>query len=219
MKITKLVAALAVSCCLAGPTAFGQEGEQESSRPRRQRDRGASAERGEGQRGPRGDRPEGQRGPAAGMMRLPLMVALDTDGNGEISAEEIANATASLKKLDKNKDGKLTVDELRPQGGPGQGRPGSGGPEAGQRGPAQLLRMFDNFDKNGDGKLSGDEIPPPMVGRVERLDTNGDGAIDKEEVAKLQQILERGQRPGRERGAGRQKGDGSGVKPNRPERE
>ncbi len=36
------------------------------------------------------------------------MEALDTNHDGELSAEEIANAPASLKKLDKNGDGKLT---------------------------------------------------------------------------------------------------------------
>ena len=50
------------------------------------------------------------------------MAALDTDGNGEISESEIKGAVAALKKLDKNKDGKLTEDELRPSFG---GRVGS----------------------------------------------------------------------------------------------
>jgi Ca2+-binding EF-hand superfamily protein len=41
-------------------------------------------------------------------------VALDTDRNGEISAEEIAKAPASLKVLDKNNDGVITEEEVRP---------------------------------------------------------------------------------------------------------
>ena len=49
------------------------------------------------------------------MRRLPVIAALDADGNGEISAAEIKNATAALKKLDGNLDGKLTNDELRPK--------------------------------------------------------------------------------------------------------
>lgn len=40
----------------------------------------------------------------------PLSMALDA--NGEISAEEMDNAAAALKKLDQNGDGKLTPDEL-----------------------------------------------------------------------------------------------------------
>jgi hypothetical protein len=58
--------------------------------------------------------PPGQGG-QGGMMRrppIPLIVkALDTNGDGVIDADEIANASANLKKLDKNGDGKLTRDE------------------------------------------------------------------------------------------------------------
>ena len=42
------------------------------------------------------------------------MAALDTDGDGELSAAEIANASKSLLKLDKNGDGKLSAEELMP---------------------------------------------------------------------------------------------------------
>jgi hypothetical protein len=45
----------------------------------------------------------------------PLMAVLDVNHDGVIDADEIANAAASLMKLDKNGDGKLTPDELRPQ--------------------------------------------------------------------------------------------------------
>src|SRR5438132_10368058 len=48
----------------------------------------------------------------------PLVRALDTDGDGEISAVELQNATTALKALDRNGDGKLTEDELRPPAGP-----------------------------------------------------------------------------------------------------
>jgi hypothetical protein len=44
----------------------------------------------------------------------PLMQALDVNHDGVIDADEIANAPAELKTLDKNGDGKLTQDELRP---------------------------------------------------------------------------------------------------------
>ena len=61
------------------------------------------------------------------------VAALDTDANGEISAEELANATESLKKMDANNDGKLDREELRPQrphpgpeGVRGHRRPGPG---------------------------------------------------------------------------------------------
>ena len=85
--------------------------------------RGSQSERqGMGQREPQGG---GQRGPGGGqggsVSRNPVILALDTNRDGELSASEIANAAASLKTLDKNGDGNLSRDEMRPadtMGGP-----------------------------------------------------------------------------------------------------
>ena len=44
----------------------------------------------------------------------PVMLALDANGDGTLSAAEINNATASLSALDANKDGTLTRDEIHP---------------------------------------------------------------------------------------------------------
>jgi hypothetical protein len=46
--------------------------------------------------------------------RLPLMAALDPNNDNVIDKTEIENASANLKKLDKNSDGQLTAEELRP---------------------------------------------------------------------------------------------------------
>jgi len=83
----------------------------------------------DGRRPPPGA-PGGPGGPGAGgrggmMMNFPVMQALDANGDGVIDEKEIANASVALKKLDKNGDGKLTMDELRPQRPPGVGRPGA----------------------------------------------------------------------------------------------
>ncbi|MEZ6054984.1 MAG: hypothetical protein R3C02_27025, partial [Planctomycetaceae bacterium] len=98
---------------------------------------------------PRAERPErGPRGPEDGPPRRgfrpppnPFMTALDTDKDGEISAEELENAVAALKTLDGNSDGKLSHDEVRPKpgdrgpGGPFGGAGGFDGPRFGGRGP------------------------------------------------------------------------------------
>ncbi len=84
------------------------------------------------QAGPQGGQPGGpQGGPGMGPRRPmlpPLLAALDANHDGVIDAEEIANAVAALKKLDRNGDGQLTRDEYqppRPPRGPGFG-PGPG---------------------------------------------------------------------------------------------
>lgn len=71
----------------------------------------------------RPNRPGGPGGPGGGGMRSPIIAALDANSDGEIDATELNNAVTALKKLDKNGDGKLTREELRPAGGPrGEGR-------------------------------------------------------------------------------------------------
>ncbi len=68
---------------------------------------------GEGGRPATSDRPEHDGAPTRPVD--PVMLALDADSNGDLSALEIANATQSLKTaLDANKDGELTHDEVRP---------------------------------------------------------------------------------------------------------
>jgi len=77
-------------------------------------------------KGGKGRRPGPPQGPP------PLVRVLDADGDGVISADEIANAPAALKKLDKNGDGKLTPDELRPPRRRADGE--AGPPEKARRG-------------------------------------------------------------------------------------
>jgi len=166
---------------------------------------------------PRPDQPRLGMPPMPGGGELLLRV-LDADGNGELSADEIAGAAAALKKLDRNGDGKITRDEVGPPppfgrpGQPGQsGRPGQP-PEAGRpdgRADGERARAyFKQFDKDGDGKLSKDEAPERMRENFGRLDTNGDGFVDD---AELKQLVERmqqavgaaGRRPEGARPAGR----------------
>jgi hypothetical protein len=59
--------------------------------------------------------------PGGGPPKPPVLTAIDENGDGEISAEELKNASKALNALDKNKDGELTEDELRPAGRGGGG--------------------------------------------------------------------------------------------------
>lgn len=62
----------------------------------------------------------------------PIVAALDLNKDGVIDADEIAKATESFKKLDKNGDGKLTPDEFRPARPAGRGGPGGPGAPGGR---------------------------------------------------------------------------------------
>ena len=63
-----------------------------------------------------------------------LVAAMDTSGDGALSAEELAAAATGLKTLDADQDGTITREELRPPGGFGGG--GFGGGPAGPGGGA-----------------------------------------------------------------------------------
>jgi len=153
------------------------------------------AQQGRPQGAPAQERPD--RAPVLGN---PVMAAIDADRDGEFSAEEIKNAAAALKTLDKNNDGKLDRTELRPPGR-GVGGPGAGGP-GGNFGD-RIMAM----DANKDGKVTKDELPERMQRILQRADTNKDGGIDKAEADALSaQFGGRGQgRPaGTPPGGGRQ---------------
>ena len=125
--------------------------------------------------------PPGRGGPGGGFGgRAPgsaLLQALDTDGDGALSAKEIENATAALKKLDKDNDGKLTREELRP--GPGGRGPVQGLAAAMAQ---QMVAQLMTFDKNGDGKLGKDELPGGIHAVIAPADANKDGVVDRAEL-------------------------------------
>lgn len=169
-------------------------------------------------------------GPMGPMMIPPVMVALDTDKDGALSASEIENAAKALLTLDKDGDGMLSNEELRPKmpegfpggprmaGGPGAGGPGAGPGAGAMMGEEMMKRMVEARDANADGKLEGDEIPPQLKERLSMIDTNGDSAIDVEEMkVAAQRMRERMGRPGGEGRLQQQnRRDGEAVRPKRP---
>ena len=131
----------------------------------------------------------------------PLLQALDKDGNNEISAEEIAAASAALRKLDQNGDKKITLNEIQPRfgrggergrGGPeGRGRPGDRGRPEGRGGPDGRGRPGDRGGPEGRGRP--EDRGAPQGGRdnfnpeelIERLlgfDENEDGKLSEDEL-------------------------------------
>jgi Ca2+-binding EF-hand superfamily protein len=117
------------------------------------------------------------------MMRaLPVLNALDADDDGTLSSSEIAAASEALKKLDKNSDGKLSPEEMRPdfppRGAP-FGRFGPGG-FGDRRGPGP----FGRGDRPGDGgeRLSAEQLTESLRAMVMRADTNRDGFISGDEM-------------------------------------
>jgi len=87
-----------------------------------------------------------------------LVGAMDTDGDGNVSATEWNRNPAVFAKYDKNSDGVLTSDE-KPSGIP----------------DLELL------DINGDGKVTKDEWPGPE-NLFSEFDQNGDGYLVESET-------------------------------------
>jgi len=151
----------------------------------------------------------------------PIIAALDVNHDGIIDSNEIANASAELLTLDKNGDGQLTPDELRPPrpkfapddqaggtnseppGPPGadQGGPGGPGPD-GHHHP--ISPVMAALDTNHDGILEADEIANASAS-LKTLDKNGDGQLTRDEL-----------RPPRPEGGPEEQGGGEGDRPPGP---
>jgi Ca2+-binding EF-hand superfamily protein len=177
------------------------------------------------------------------MKLMPVLKALDADGDGKLSAKEIENATAALKTLDKNKDGKLEGEEIQPDmsemrggrggfggrggeggrrggegGGPGGGRGGRRG-EGGDAGPdaaATVERMM-KLDKDDDQKLTKEEVGERLAPMIARADTDKDGFVTKAELEKAVEGFGARQRGGAGHGGRGGEAGGPGKSGGRPD--
>ena len=153
---------------------------------------------------------------------------MDANKDGRISAAEIKNAVAVLRKLDKNGDGDLAGDEIRAMGSRGQGSPrgrdgmqsrDGQGAQKGRQGRGDFAARLKQADKNGDGRISKDEAPDRLKQNFGRIDTNGDGTLDEGELKALAERFQRGGRGGASKGRGGDKskaGESGGKRPKRP---
>lgn len=172
---------------------------------------GASVVMAQPPEGPDGPGPGGPGGP-------PIMAALDTDRDGELSAEEIEGASAALRTLDEDDDGCLKGDEIHPRrpegggdegfgpegrrgragrGGRGQGF-GPGGPR-GQGGPGGRDQQFGQRGPggpDGPGRRGGPPSPEAFVQHAMQFDADGDGKLDQDELTEMAGELGRRQPPG-----------------------
>jgi Ca2+-binding EF-hand superfamily protein len=98
-----------------------------------------------------------------------VLQALDTDGDGQLSAAEIEAASASLLKLDRNHDGQLTPEEYSPK-------------LDDKTATNDLMARLMALDRNGDGVLTKDEVPERMQAMFDRGDTNHDGKLSADEI-------------------------------------
>lgn len=107
--------------------------------------------------------------------------ALDTNGDGKLSREEVQAApglAARFDEIDADKDGQITQREFlayhRAHPMAGSGGRGMGG-------------AFAKLDRNGDGFLSKDEVAsrPRLAAQFDALDTDHDGKLSPAELAAL----------------------------------
>jgi Ca2+-binding EF-hand superfamily protein len=127
----------------------------------------------------------------------PVMTALDSDRDHVISAAEIGNAPNALLTLDKNKDGKLSKEEMRPRppanrGGNGQqqarGQKNNRDTDNTRQGSRRIQRRqhpplpaLQAMDTDNNQELSAAEIANAPKALL-KLDTNGDGRLSHNEV-------------------------------------
>jgi Ca2+-binding EF-hand superfamily protein len=118
-----------------------------------------------------------------------LFKKLDADKDGKLTLEEVPQDRRGLFKrisAQADKDGDKALSEEEFVAGIKAARAAIGEQIPGLDGlpvdPEKMAARLMRLDKNGDGKISRDEFDRPGDRRFEQLDTNHDGAVDAEEI-------------------------------------
>lgn len=112
--------------------------------------------------------------------RFPAFRALDTDGDGAISAEEIEAAAESLASLDGDGDGRLSIDELSIDERQPRPRITFGSPADLPEGTRVIT-----LDADGDSAVEIADLPPRARSVLSSADADGDGAVSAAEALAL----------------------------------
>lgn len=145
--------------------------------------------------GPGGPPPgAGGHGPHHGPPPNVLFDALDTNHDGVISADEMTNASASLKALLKNGATELRHEDLRPpRPAPPQDGGEAAGPDSDHHRPKPPEGRLDEQNAGREGRPHHGPPPNPLF---DALDANHDGTISASEIdnapAALKALLKNG---------------------------
>ncbi|HEY2039762.1 MAG TPA: EF-hand domain-containing protein [Edaphobacter sp.] len=101
----------------------------------------------------------------------PVLLALDTNHDGSLSAEEIIASSTVLLTLDTDHDAQLTSLEYLPS---------QADPDANK--PDETVQRLMALDRNQDGVLTKDEVPERLQGLLSRADADHDGKLTPAEI-------------------------------------
>ena len=129
-------------------------------------------------------------GMGGGMMGMQMMERYDANKDAKLSQQEIdQNRTSWHGEFDGDKNASLSIDEFQNLWLKARRE--------------QMVREFQEFDRDGNAQVTLEEYNQPMAGMVASRDRNGDGLLSREDRP------QRGDRDGRHQRRGM--GDGMGM--------